>query len=69
MIIRDPKFRKVLVKAGCAYETNANMLLEIPWDEVEGGECRIVVECEDESRRKKRFYIDCIYKDSLKEGL
>lgn len=69
VIIRDSKLRKVLVKTGCAYETNANMLLEIPWEEVEGGQCRIMVECEDKSRKKKRFYIECVYEDSLGEGL
>ena len=69
VIIRDSKLRKVLVKTGCAYETNANMLLEIPWEEMEGEQYRIMVECEDESRRKKIFYIECVYKDSLGEGL
>lgn len=59
--LRDSKLRKVLVKEGCAYETNSNILLEIPWKEIEGEHCRILVECEDESSEKKRFYIECIY--------
>ena len=61
VIIRDYKFRKVLVKKGCAYETNSNILLEIPWEEIEGKKCQIVVECQDESQKKKRFCIQCIY--------
>lgn len=61
VIIRDEKYRKVLVKKDCAYETDSDILLEIPWKSIEGEKCRIVVECEDESREKKRFSIDCIY--------
>ncbi len=61
VIIRDSKLRKVLVKEGCAYKTNSNLLLEIPWEEIEGESCRLVLECQDESREKKRFYIECIY--------
>lgn len=61
VLIRDAKLRKILIKEGCAYETNANILLEIPWKEIEGDNCRILVECEDESRQKKQFYIDCVY--------
>lgn len=61
VVIRDSKLRKVLVKKDCAYETNASILLEIPWEEIEGDECCIVVECEDESRQKKRFYLECVY--------
>ena len=52
--------RKVLVKQGCAYETSANLLLEIPWEEIEGENCRIVVECKDQGIVKKRFHIDCV---------
>lgn len=61
VIIRDPKFRKVLVKKECAYETSSSILLEIPWEEIEGESCQIAVECQDESQEKKRFYIECIY--------
>ena len=61
VVIRDSKLRKVLVKEGCAYETGSSILLEIPWEEIEGEECRIVVECQDESKEKKRFYIECIH--------
>lgn len=61
VLIRDAKLRKILIKEGCAYETNANILLEIPWKEIEGEHCRILVECNDESRQKKQFYIDCVY--------
>ena len=61
VVIRDLNFRKVLVKEGCAYETNSNILLEIPWKEIEGEDCRILVECEDGNMEKKRFYIECIY--------
>lgn len=61
VIIRDFKLRKVLVKEGCAYETSSNILLEIPWEEIEGEECQIVMECKDGGREKKRFYLECIY--------
>ncbi len=61
IVIRDNQFRKVLVRAGCAYETDSNILLEIPWEEIKGKQCQITVECEDESQEKKRFYIECIY--------
>lgn len=61
VIIRDTKLRKVLVKEGCAYETDSNIILEIPWEGIEGKNCKILVECEDESREKKRFYVECIY--------
>lgn len=59
--VRDSKFRKVLIREGCAYETASNILLEIPWEEIEGEKCSILVQCEDGSREKKRFYIECIY--------
>lgn len=61
VIVRDTKFRKVLVKKGCAYETTSNILLEIPWEEIGGKQCQIVVECENEVGEKKRFYIESIY--------
>lgn len=61
IIIRDCEFRKVLVKEGEMYENNKNLILEIPWEEIEGTQYRLLVECEDESREKKRFYIDCVY--------
>ena len=61
VIIRDKKFRKVLVKKGCAYKTDSSILLEIPWEEVEGENCKILVECEDKSREKKQFMIECVY--------
>ena len=61
VVLRDKEMRKVLVKNGCAYETNSSLLLEIPWEEIEGDNCRIVVECQDSGFQRKRFYIDCIY--------
>lgn len=61
IVIRDAKLRKVLVKQNCSYETKENLLLEIPWEEIEGENYRIWVECEDESRQKKQFFIECIY--------
>ena len=61
VIIRDGRLRKVLIKENCAYETASNILLEIPWNEIEGKECRILVECEDESQEKKHFFLECIY--------
>ena len=60
VVLRDGEMRKVLVKQGCAYETSANLLLEIPWEEIDGENCRIVVECKDQGIGKKRFYIDCV---------
>lgn len=63
VIIRDYKNRKILVRKGYAYETNANIILEIPWEEVKGNQCQIVVECEDEDQEKKSFYIECIRKN------
>ena len=60
VVLRDQEMRKVLVKQGCAYETSANLLLEIPWEEIEGENCRIIVECKDRGVAKKRFYIDCV---------
>lgn len=62
VIIRDYKLRKVLLKRGNAYETASGILLEIPWEEIEGDKCRILVECEDESRQKRQFWVECIYK-------
>ena len=61
VFLRDAKLRKILIKEGSSYKTNSNILLEIPWEEIEGKECRIMVECEDESLEKKRFYIECIH--------
>ena len=61
VVIRDSKLRKVLVKKGCTYETSSSILLEIPWEEIEGKKCQLMVECQDESEEKKRFYIECIY--------
>ena len=60
VVLRDCEMRKVLVRQGCAYETKSNVLLEIPWDEIEGNNCRIMVECRDVGFSRKRFYIDCI---------
>ena len=60
VVLRDREMRKVLVRQGCAYETKNNVLLEIPWEEIEGENCRIIVECKDHGFKKKRFYIDCI---------
>ena len=60
VVLRDQEMRKVLVKHGCAYETSSNLLLEIPWEEIEGENCRIIVECKDRGVAKKRFYIDCV---------
>ena len=60
VVLRDQEMRKVLVKQGCAYETSTNLLLEIPWEEIEGENCRIIVECKDQGVAKKRFYIDCV---------
>ena len=60
--IRDIKYRKVLVKEGCAYETKNSIILEIPWEAMEGEQCRIWVECEDAGEEKKYFSIECIYK-------
>ena len=65
VIIRDSKFRKVLVKKGSVYETSSAIWLEIPWEEVEGDLCKILVECEDGNKKKKRFYIQCAYSNSL----
>jgi len=63
VIIRDYEYRKVLLKKNCAYETAGGILLEIPWEEIEGEHCKILVECEDESRQKKQFYLECIHKN------
>ena len=63
VVIRDYKLRKVLVKEHCIYETANSILLEIPWDEIEGKECKIRVECEDNSGIEKQFYIKCRYKE------
>ena len=60
VVLRDQEMRKVLVKQGCAYETSSNLLLEIPWEEIEGENCRIVVECKDQGVVKKRFHVDCV---------
>ena len=60
VILRDPEMRKVLVKQGCAYETTSNLLIEIPLEEIEGNNCRIMVECKDRGIGRKRFYIDCV---------
>lgn len=60
VILRDPEMRKVLVKQGCAYETTSNLLIEIPLEEIEGNNCRIMVECKDRGFGRKRFYIDCV---------
>lgn len=61
VIVRDPKFRKVLIKEGCKYETKANIVLEIPWEEINGEQCGVLVECENEKGEKKRFYIESVY--------
>ena len=61
VVLRDKEMRKVLVKNGCAYKTNSSVFLEIPWEEIDGKNCRIVVECRDSGLSRKRFYIDCIY--------
>lgn len=66
VVIRDFKLRKILVKKGCTYETSSSILLEIPWQEIEGENCRILVECEDESQKKKQFSIECVYYGSQK---
>lgn len=60
VFIRDKKYRKVLVKKGCAYEVDTGVFLEIPREAIEGKKCRIVVECEDEGEKKKYFSIECI---------
>lgn len=60
VVLRDQEMRKVLVKQGCAYETSSNLLLEIPWEEIEGENCRIIVECKDQGAARKWFYIDCV---------
>lgn len=60
VFIRDKKYRKVLVKKGCAYEADTGIFLEIPREAIEGEKCRIVVECEDEGEKKKYFSIECI---------
>ena len=60
VVLRDEEMRKVLVKQGCTYETSSNLFLEIPWEEIEGENCRIMVECRDLGFRRKRFYIDCV---------
>lgn len=62
VIIRDYKLRKILVKRNCVYETAAGILLEIPWEEIEGNYCKILVECEEESGIKKQFFIECCYR-------
>ncbi len=60
VILRDQEMRKILVKQGCAYETASNLLIEIPLEEIEGDNCRIMVECKDQGIGRKRFYIDCV---------
>lgn len=62
VVIRDYKLRKVLVKRNCVYETTSGILLEIPWEEIEGDYCKIMVECEEESGEKKQFFIECCYR-------
>lgn len=62
VIIRDYKLRKILVKRNHAYETDSGIFLEIPWEEIEGNSCKILVECEEESGIKKHFQIECRYK-------
>lgn len=61
VVVRDSSFRKVLVRKDCAYETKESLLLEIPWKDIEGETYRLWLECEDGSREKKLFSIDCIY--------
>ena len=61
VFIRDKKFRKVLVKKGCAYVTNTGILLEVPQEAMGEEGCRITVECEEECGKKKRFWIECVY--------
>lgn len=63
VIIRDYRLRKVLLKDDCIYETGGSILLEIPWEEIEGDECKVRVECEDKSGMDKHFYITCRYKE------
>ena len=62
VIIRDDKNRKVLVREGCAYGTDSNIFLEIPWKEIEGDWCKIMVECEDARQERKYFLLECIYR-------
>ena len=62
VIIRDYKLRKILVKRNSVYETATGILLEIPWEEIEGNYCKILVECEEESGIKKQFHVECRYK-------
>lgn len=63
VVIRDCKLRKVLLKENYIYETANSILLEIPWDEIEGKECKIRVQCEDNSGIEKQFQINCRYKE------
>lgn len=62
IIIRDYKLRKVLVRRNSIYETASGILLEIPWEEIEGKHCKILVVCEDEGSKKKYFNIECSYR-------
>ena len=63
VIIRDYKLRKILVKNECAYETGGSIFLEIPWDEIEGKTCNIRVECQDEGKKVKHFFLQCTHKE------
>ena len=61
VVIRDTDFRKVLVRKGCAYKADKNLLLEIPWEEIQGEEYKLWIECQDQSKQKKLFFVECIY--------
>lgn len=63
VVIRDYRLRKVLVRDGFSYETEGNILLEIPWTEIEGNGCKVMVECEDEGKEIKRFFLECVYRE------
>lgn len=61
-ILRDKNLRKVLLKEGCAYQTADGILIEIPWEEIEGKQCELEIFCKDEGEEEKRFFVKCIYK-------
>lgn len=59
--VRDRKMRKVLIKKDSAYKTDGELLFEIPWEEVDGERCEIIIECREEGKQSKLFFLECIY--------
>ena len=62
--LRDPLWRKILIRAGSVYRTDDNLILEIPWEMLEKDE---VYEFELSGKtgdgQKKSFSFLCAYKN------